>query len=105
MIYDAIRVILGLLFGLFVPGFLIVLIFFDEMKILERFAFSVGFSIIFDVMISVYFGYDQAQALRTGGLTFSNILLAEAILIPILVAALLIKIFVFKKQVFLIKKK
>ncbi|MBN2423044.1 DUF1616 domain-containing protein [Candidatus Woesearchaeota archaeon] len=98
MILSFIRIILGVAFALFIPGYLIVRLFFEEFNDLEKIAFSIVFSIMTDIAIAIFLGYNEAQALRTGGLTFFNIVKAEAVILLILCAVLWIKIYLNRKQ-------
>lgn len=94
---EIIQIVLGALFTLFIPGYLLTRILFDEFSILEKLIFSVAFSIMINVLISIYLGYNEAWAAKTGGLTFTNILFYELIICAILSLALLIKLFWFSK--------
>jgi len=91
MILEILQAFLGLSFALFIPGFLMVLLLFDEFKLLEKLVFAVAFSIMLDVFIGIFFGYNEAQALRTGGLTLMNIIYAELVINAILLIAVLWK--------------
>ena len=53
MILEMIRIILGLLFSIFLPGYLLSLILFRKLKIIERICLSVGLS----VSILVFLGF------------------------------------------------
>ena len=97
MIADILKIVIGIPVALFIPGWLIVSIFFRELKILEKIAFSIAFSIMLDIAIAIFFGYNEAQALRTGGLTFTNIVYAELIIMFIL-ALILIIIFIIEQK-------
>ena len=84
MIIEILQFLIGSFVALFLTGFLITGIFFREFKGLEKIAFSIAFSIIADVAIAIFLGYDEAQAARTGGLNFMNIAKVEAIAIAVL---------------------
>ena len=77
LVVDAVRVLLGLAFFLFIPGWLVVLIAFGELKGLEKTMLAVIVSIMVGLIIGVFFGYDRAQALWTGGFTPENIWMGE----------------------------
>ena len=102
MILDIIRIVIGLAVALFIPGFILVLLYFKEFKPLEKIAFAITFSVMIDIAIAIFLGYNEAQALRTGGLTFQNIIKAEIIVFTILALLTWIK-HVVKKKLF--KKK
>ncbi|MFH0874999.1 MAG: hypothetical protein V1859_03615 [archaeon] len=93
---EILRIIAGSLFALFIPGFLTAKLFFPEFKILEKIAFSIAFSIMISIVIAIYFGYDEAWALKTGGLTFPNIVKAECFLLFIFAIIFLVK-YIIKK--------
>ena len=99
MIFETAQIILGLLFFLFMPGFLVVKIFFDNDKFLEKIMLSMLFSIMIGLVIGVFFGYDSAQAAFTGGFTETNLWLGEIITVIVLGIALLVKRLVFKEPV------
>lgn len=65
--------ILGLLFALFLPGLFVTLIFFRELKLLERVILSITFSIMISVAIGISLGYDADVAHITGGITSFNV--------------------------------
>ncbi|MBD3203200.1 hypothetical protein GF327_02820 [Candidatus Woesearchaeota archaeon] len=91
MIIDILRIIIAALFSLFIPGFIIVYIFFEEFTLLEKISFSVAFSIMIDIAIAIILGYNKDIANLTGGLTFASIIKAEIIVIMILGIIYLIK--------------
>ncbi|MBU0756897.1 MAG: hypothetical protein KKF44_02430 [Nanoarchaeota archaeon] len=99
MILELVQIILGLGFSLFIPGFLVVIIFFKEFNKAEKIAFSITFSIMISIAISIFFGYNEEWAAKTGGLTLSNIILAEFIVNSLLIVILLIQTFVQRKAV------
>ena len=104
MLAESIQAITGFLIALIVPGFLLVLIFFDELAFLERMISAITFSIIIDVGIAIFLGYDKAQAVRTGGITLQNIMLAELIIIGSLLLLLAAKLILRRKTKVFIKK-
>jgi hypothetical protein len=53
-----------------------------------------------DIAIAIFLGYDEAQALRTGGLTFINIMYSEIAVFGVLMALLGLKIILKKKNVY-----
>jgi len=91
MIMEIIQFAVGSFAALFLTGYLITECFFREFKGLEKVAFSIAFSIMVDVAIAIFLGYDEAQAARTGGLNFINIAKAELVVIIALGLVLLYK--------------
>ena len=100
MILEILQFLVGAFAALFATGFLITEIFFKEFKNLEKIAFAIAFSIMADVAIAIFLGYDEAQAARTGGLNFKNIVIAE-----FLVLAFLGSIWLYQNRKNFIKKK
>ena len=82
------QIIFGLLFFLAIPGFFVVQLFFRELTTMEKTLLSVLFSIMIGLVIGVFFGYDRAQAVRTGGFTGNNIWMAELLISALLAIAL-----------------
>jgi uncharacterized membrane protein len=70
---DILRIILGTLLVLFLPGFSVSLAIFDELDMLERILLSIGLSISFLVVVA--FGLGGVSMFReiTGGYTYQNI--------------------------------
>ena len=54
MILNIIKIISGLLFGLFIPGYLLSLILFKKLKIIERVCLSIGLSISIIVVLGFF---------------------------------------------------
>jgi uncharacterized membrane protein len=104
MILEIVRIIIGLMLALFIPGFFVVMLFFREFKLLEKIAFSVVFSIMIDVGIAVWLGYNSEQAAITGGLTFANILNMQIIVISVLLAFAGLKFLLMRRTKFIKKK-
>ncbi len=73
MILDILHAIIGLLFGLFIPGFLLTLILFKKIDILERIALSIGLSIAIDVLVGLFLGANKTMKEITGGITELNV--------------------------------
>jgi len=82
---------LGLIFALFIPGYLIVKIFFDDLRFREKVAYAVTFSIITDVCISIFLGYNRDWASFTGGINLQTIIVAECTVTFILLLILMLK--------------
>ena len=96
MILEILRAIIGSLFALFIPGYLVTLIFFKELKPLQKIALAVTFSIIIDVAIGIFLGYNENMKDLTGGVTAENIWFYSLI-----ISAFLLIIYLFtrtKKQ-------
>ena len=74
----------GLLFALFLPGFLITLISFREVKVLERLLLSITFSIMIAIAIGIGFGYDKNVKDITGGITPKNVWYSELVITGLL---------------------
>ncbi len=61
--------LIGLIFLFFVPGFLIVKILFEDIKILEVVILSLMLSIGFYVFLGVFLGFSELNMKLTGGLS------------------------------------
>lgn len=94
---DIPQIIIGLAFFAYIPGFLIVKMFFDKEEMLEKQLLSVVFSIMIAIAIGIFFGYDRAQALRFGGFTTQNLWLGEIIVTGLLLSVLIVKQTLMKK--------
>lgn len=73
MILEIIVAVIGALFALFVPGYLVTLIFFKELKLLQKIALAITFSIMIDVAIGIFLGYNENMKNITGGVTSENV--------------------------------
>ena len=73
MIIEILHGIIGLLFALFIPGFLLDLILFEKQDILERIALSIGLSIAVDIFVGLFLGANKFMKDLTGGITATNI--------------------------------
>jgi len=73
MIFDIIHAILGLAFALFIPGYLVALIFFKEFGTLEKIALGIILSICIDIIIGLFLGYNETMKNLTGGITAINL--------------------------------
>lgn len=95
------RTIAGFIMALFLPGFFIVMVFFEEFKPLEKIAYAIALSIGVDIFIGVFLGYNLAMKNLTGGITEYNVWLYSSI-----ITASFFVIFIVKKIVqWLIKRK
>jgi uncharacterized membrane protein len=91
MFADIPMVVLGLLFFGFVPGFLVVKLWFDHEEFLEQALLSVVFSIMISIAVGIFFGYDRAQADRFGGFTPENVWLGVVAVTSALLVLFIIK--------------
>ncbi|MBI2557991.1 DUF1616 domain-containing protein [Candidatus Woesearchaeota archaeon] len=82
--------ILGLLFALFIPGFLVTLIFFRESELLERIMLSITFSIMLSIAIGISLGYSKNVKEITGGINPKNVWMWELIITSVLFAVVLV---------------
>ena len=73
MILDILHAIIGLAFGLFIPGFLLTLILFKKIDLLERIALAIGLSIAIDVLVGLFLGANKTMKEITGGITEINV--------------------------------
>ena len=104
-ILDIINIIFGLAFFAFIPGFLIVKLFFGKEEVLEKSLLSILFSIMIAISIGIFFGYDRSQAALTGGFTAQNLWIGELTVTGILLSILIIKETLMKKRSFTTKKR
>jgi uncharacterized membrane protein len=63
----------GFIFALFLTGLLLTLIFFKEVKILERMLLSITFSIMLTIALAIMLGYNEEVKNITGGITAANL--------------------------------
>ncbi len=73
ILWNIVHAILGLAFGLFIPGFLLTKIIFKDQDPIEMVAFSVTFSIGIDIFLGLFLGANETMASITGGITGVNI--------------------------------
>lgn len=74
LILQIVRILLGIVLVLFLPGYLLTLILFkEEIDQLERFVLSVALSICIDVFVGLSLGFNEKIASITGGITEFNI--------------------------------
>ena len=72
--------------ALFIPGFLITLIFFREVNLLERLMLGITFSIMISIAIGISLGYNKEVREFTGGINPTNVWLWELIITSALLA-------------------
>ncbi|MFH1971876.1 MAG: hypothetical protein ABIJ18_00175 [archaeon] len=73
ILWNIIHAILGLSFGLFIPGFLLTKLIFNDQELLETVAFSVAFSIAIDIFLGLFLGANKTMYQITGGITELNV--------------------------------
>ena len=81
--------IIGLLLALFIPGFLITLIFFREVNLLERLMLGITFSIMISIAIGIGLGYNKNVKDFTGGINTKNVWILELITASVLLVVVL----------------
>ncbi len=91
MILQVLRAIIGSLFALFIPGYLLVLIFFKELNMLQKAALAIVLSIITSVSIGIFLGYNETMKNLTGGVTEYNVWTYELLVSGILFVIYLLK--------------
>ena len=69
MIIELLHFIIGIAFLLFIPGYLLSLVLFKKLEILERIALAIGLSISIDVILGLIFGFNKLTAQITGGIS------------------------------------
>ncbi|MFH0978567.1 MAG: DUF1616 domain-containing protein [Candidatus Woesearchaeota archaeon] len=73
MLLDIIRIIVGLPLALFIPGYLLSLIFFKELDQLEKIGLGFVLSICVDIAVGLFLGYNKRMKDITGGITATNL--------------------------------
>lgn len=66
---------------LFIPGFLLTLIFFKKSDVLERIALSIGFSICFSVLLGIILGYSSKIGISEFNLWLGYLLFCTCLLL------------------------
>ena len=69
MIIELLHFIIGMAFLLFIPGYLLGLVLFKKLEILERIALAIGLSISIDLVLGLIFGFNKLAAQITGGIS------------------------------------
>jgi len=67
------QIIIGLPLALFIPGYLISRIFFNELDELEKVALGFVLSIAIDIFLGLFLGYNKYMKDLTGGITALNL--------------------------------
>jgi len=88
-----IQIIFGILFAFFIPGFLLTLLLFNNLNILEEIAFSISFSLIILLFLGLFLGVNETMANLRGGITEFNLWFYLIFLTILLSGAYLIKRF------------
>lgn len=70
---DILRIIIGLLLALFIPGYFLARIFFNELEELEKVALGFVLSIAVDIFLGLFLGYNKYMKELTGGITATNL--------------------------------
>jgi uncharacterized membrane protein len=73
IVFDILRIIIGLPLALFLPGYLIALIWFHELERLEKIALAFVLSICIDIALGLFLGYNEQMKNMTGGITAANL--------------------------------
>ncbi|MFH1592029.1 MAG: DUF1616 domain-containing protein [Candidatus Woesearchaeota archaeon] len=73
MILQINQIIFGLLFSLFIPGFLVTLILFKELDLIEKIGLGMVLSICIDIALGLFLGYNEYMKNLTGGIIARNI--------------------------------
>lgn len=91
MILLILKAIIGALFAFFIPGYLLVLIFFKELNNLQKIALAVVLSMIVAVATGIFLGYNEVMKNLTGGVTGYNVWVYELVISGILFIIYLLK--------------
>ncbi len=70
---ELLKIIFGLPLALFIPGYLIARIFFEELEELEKIALGFVLSIALDILVGLFLGYNKYMKELTGGITATNL--------------------------------
>jgi len=93
-IINIFQIVIGLPLALFVPGYLITLIAFKRINKIERIGFAILFSIIIDILIALFLGYNKTMKELTGGITALNLWMYLS-----LISIWLFIIYIIKKKI------
>ena len=91
LILIIIRAILGFAFGLFIPGYLAALLFFKELKSLEKVTLGFILSICIDIIVGLILGYNEQMKDLTGGITATNLWIITVSISVVLALSLILK--------------
>src|SRR3989344_1606293 len=73
LFFDILHAIVGIIFSLFIPGYLLTLILFDKLDIIERIGLTIGLSMCVYVLIGLLLGGSKTMMDLTGGITAVNL--------------------------------
>jgi len=93
-----IQAVIGLAFALFIPGYLIVLLAFRDLTRIEQIALAIGLSIMVDIMLGIFLGYNKHAAAVTGGINAYNVWFYMITLTTGLAIAVIVKYFIRGKN-------
>lgn len=96
VVLQILHAIVGFAFGLFIPGYLATLVFFKELKPLEKITLGFILSICIDIIVGLILGYNETTKNITGGITAKNLWILLILISAILSVVLVIQ---EKKQV------
>ena len=85
------QTIAGVLFALFVPGYLAAELIFREMEFKEKAGVGIALSIGIDILIGIFLGYNRRQKEVTGGITAYNAWFYLLVITAVLGTAVLVK--------------
>ncbi|MEM2138622.1 MAG: DUF1616 domain-containing protein [Candidatus Woesearchaeota archaeon] len=91
ILIQILRIIIGLPLALFIPGYLLTLIFFYELDQLEKIALGFVLSICVDIAVGLFLGYNKTMKDLTGGITALNLWLYLSLITLILFAVYYLK--------------
>ena len=97
MLLETLRFIFGILFSLFLPGFIFSLVLFNDLEILERIVLSFGISVFLDVLLAFLLGISKTMKSVTGGIVSKNIWIGQMSITLVLLIIYIIKIKFYKK--------
>ncbi len=90
--FTILQIVLGFAFGLFIPGYIMVRLFFSDLNKIEQVAVAIALSIATDIAIGIFLGYNKAWAQVTGGITQFTVWRAMLVVTAVLAIALFIKL-------------
>lgn len=91
LFFNIIHAIIGLAFALFIPGYLLTLILFNKLDIVERMGLAIGLSMCVDVLVGLLLGGSLTMMKLTGGITTSNLWIFIGAISVILLMGVLVK--------------
>ncbi|MBN1502123.1 hypothetical protein JW930_01145 [Candidatus Woesearchaeota archaeon] len=94
------QIVLGIVFSLFLPGFILTLIFFKELKFIEKAVLGVALSLALDIATAIFLGYNEYMKNLTGGITANNVWTYS-----LTISGFLIIVYVVKSEIEWLKKR